>query len=150
MRWGWQPRWNGPSNDLPGLGSDWLQCKGLSGSLPVGPWFVPVWEVPDPSALRLTLLLNDAVMQDDIAYDMVFTIPEQLSYLSQHVTLRPGDLLCTGSPAGFGIHYGRFLRPGDTITASVTGLGEQQTRVVESTTTPIPSRLPSPMKEVNV
>lgn len=116
--------------DLPALASDWLQCKGMRGSLPLGPWFVPAWQVPDPSALRLQLSLNGSPMQDDTADDMVFTIPEQLSYLSQHTGLRPGDLLCTGSPAGFGIHHGRFLRAGDTVRASVTGLGEQNTRFV--------------------
>jgi 2,4-diketo-3-deoxy-L-fuconate hydrolase len=119
--------------DLPGLGSDWLQCKGLRGSLPLGPWFVPAWQIPDPSGLRLRLSLNGTLMQDDTADDMVFSIPEQLSYLSQHTRLRPGDLLCTGSPAGFGIHHGRFLRAGDTVKASVTGLGEQVTRCVDHT-----------------
>lgn len=117
--------------DLPALGSDWVQSKGMQGSLPLGPWFVPSWQVPDPSGLRLQLWLNDTLMQDDTAADMVFTIPEQLQYLSQHTRLRPGDVLCTGSPAGFGLHHGRFLRPGDVVKASVTGLGEQIIRCAE-------------------
>lgn len=117
--------------DLPALGSDWLQCKGMQGSLPLGPWFVPAWQVPDPSALRLQLSLNGTLMQNDTADDMVFTIPEQLSYLSRHTRLRPGDVLCTGSPAGFGLHHGRFLRAGDTVKASVTGLGTQITHCVD-------------------
>ncbi|MDR7158127.1 fumarylacetoacetate hydrolase family protein [Arthrobacter sp. BE255] len=117
--------------DLPVLGSDWLQCKGLRGSLPLGPWFVPAWQIPAPSGLRLRLSLNDQLMQDDTADDMVFNIPEQLSYLSQHTRLGPGDVLCTGSPAGFGVHHGRFLRAGDTVKASVTGLGQQITRCVD-------------------
>jgi 2,4-diketo-3-deoxy-L-fuconate hydrolase len=129
--------------DLPGLGSDWLQCKGLRGSLPLGPWFVPAWQVPDPSGLRLRLSLNGTFMQDDTADDMVFSIPEQLSYLSQHTRLRPGDLLCTGSPAGFGLHHGRFLRAGDIVNASVTGLGEQITRCVDPTFPPSQSH-PNP------
>ena len=116
--------------DLPALGTDWLQCKGLQGSLPLGPWFVPAWQVPRPSALRLQLSHNGTLMQDDTADDMVFTIPEQLSYLSRHIRLRPGDVLCTGSPAGFGVHHGRFLRAGDTVKASVTGLGTQITHCV--------------------
>lgn len=129
--------------DLPGLGSDWLQCKGLQGSLPVGPWFVPAWQVPDPSHLRLRLSLNGALMQDDTADDMVFNIPKQLQYLSRHTRLRPGDLVCTGSPAGFGLHHGRFLRAGDTVRASVTGLGGQTTRVVHAAIHPGQSR-PNP------
>ncbi|AMB40324.1 fumarylacetoacetate hydrolase family protein [[Arthrobacter] sp. ATCC 21022] len=127
--------------DLPVLGSDWLQCKGMEGSLPVGPWFVPAWQVPNPSSLKLQLTLNGTTMQDDTAEDMVFTIPEQLQHLSRHTPLRPGDLLCTGSPAGFGLHHGRFLRAGDLVTASVSGLGTQVTQCVEpapNTTTPHP------------
>jgi 2-keto-4-pentenoate hydratase/2-oxohepta-3-ene-1,7-dioic acid hydratase in catechol pathway len=122
--------------DLPTLGSDWLQCKGLQGSLPLGPWFVPSWQVPDPSALQLQLSLNGILMQNDTADDMVFTIPEQLSYLSRHTRLRAGDILCTGSPAGFGAHHGRFLRAGDTVKASVTGLGEQITRFADPVSQP--------------
>jgi 2-keto-4-pentenoate hydratase/2-oxohepta-3-ene-1,7-dioic acid hydratase in catechol pathway len=111
--------------DLPALGSDWLQSKGMRGSLPMGPYFVPSWQIPDPGRLRLRLTLNGATMQDDTAGDMLFGIDEQLAYLSRHTRLRPGDLLCTGSPAGFGSHHGRYLRPGDVIRASITGLGEQ-------------------------
>lgn len=138
--------------DLPGLGSDWLQCKGMQGSLPLGPWFVPAWQVPSPSSLRLQLWLNGELMQDDTAEDMVFTIPEQLQYLSRHTRLRPGDLLCTGSPAGFGLHYGRFLQAGDDIKASVTGLGEQTIRFVNpalttSTSHPHPALSSREMKK---
>jgi len=125
--------------DLPALASDWLQSKGLRGSLPLGPWLVPAWQVPDPSRLWLRLTLNGAIMQNDIAADMVFDIGEQLAYLSRHTRLRPGDLLCTGSPAGFGIHHGRFLRPGDVLRASITGLGEQVKHCIdESVNQPAP------------
>lgn len=117
--------------DLPALGSDWLQSKGMPGSLPLGPWFVPAWQVPDASQLRLQLSVNGTVMQDDTAEDMLFGIEHQVAYLSRHTRLRPGDVLCTGSPAGFGSHHGRFLRPGDLVTARVTGLGEQRLHCVE-------------------
>ena len=130
--------------DLPALGSDWLQSKGMRGSLPLGPWFVPAWQVPDPTRLWLRLTLNGAVMQDDTAGDMLFDIGEQLAYLSRHTRLRPGDLLCTGSPAGFGIHHNRFLRPRDVIRASITGLGEQVKHCVEQAQHPAadPRRTP--------
>jgi len=116
--------------DLPALGTDWIQSKGMAGSLPLGPWFVPASQVPDPSRLRLRLSVNGAVMQDDTADDMLFGIERQLAYLSQHTCLRPGDVLCTGSPAGFGIHHGRFLRAGDVVRAWASGLGEQRLRCV--------------------
>ena len=111
--------------DVAGLGSDWVQSKGTPGSLPVGPWFVPAWQVPDVSALRLQLYLNGTLMQDDVAADMIFGVDEQIAYLARHTALAAGDVVCTGSPAGFGAHYQRFLRPGDEVRASVAELGEQ-------------------------
>jgi 2,4-diketo-3-deoxy-L-fuconate hydrolase len=117
--------------DLPALGSDWIQSKGMPGSLPLGPWFVPAWQIPDVSRLRLRLAVNDTVMQDDTAEDMLFGVEHQIAYLSRHTRLRPGDVICTGSPAGFGSHYGRFLRDGDLVTAEVSGLGEQRLRCVQ-------------------
>ena len=127
--------------DLPALGSDWLQSKGMAGSLPLGPWLVPAWQLPDPSGLRLRLSVNGAVMQNDTAEDMVFGIDRQVAYLSQHTALQPGDVLCTGSPAGFGVHHGRFLRAGDEIKAWVSGLGAQRLRCVgEGARAPIDTR----------
>jgi 2,4-didehydro-3-deoxy-L-rhamnonate hydrolase len=117
--------------DLPALGSDWIRSKGMPGSLPLGPWFVPAWQIPDVSRLRLRLSLNDTVMQDDTAEDMLFGVERQIAYLSRHTRLRPADVICTGSPAGFGAHYGRFLRDGDLVTAEVSGLGEQRLRCVQ-------------------
>ena len=117
--------------DLPALGSDWIRSKGMPGSLPLGPWFVPAWQVPDVSRLRLRLSLNDTVMQDDTAEDMLFGIEHQIAYLSRHTRLRPADVICTGSPAGFGSHHRRFLRDGDLVTAQVSGLGEQHLRCVQ-------------------
>lgn len=112
-----------------GMGTDFLQAKGGPGWLPLGPWLVPAAQVEDPYALRMTLKLNGEVMQDGLAGDMLFDIAEQIAYLSAHVQLLPGDLLCTGSPAGFGQHHGRFLRPGDVMEAEVHGLGAQRTEI---------------------
>lgn len=117
--------------DPPLLGTDWLQSKGGPGWLPVGPWFVPAWNIEDPGSLRPWLRLNGAAMQQGCASDMVFGIAEQISYLSQHTRLEPGDLLCTGSPAGFGSHHRRFLRAGDVVEAGVDGLGSQRIRCVD-------------------
>jgi 2,4-diketo-3-deoxy-L-fuconate hydrolase len=117
--------------DLPALGSDWVRSKGVPGSLPLGPWYVPAWQIPDVSRLRLRLSLNDTVMQDDTAEDMLFGVEHQIAYLSRHTRLRPADVICTGSPAGFGSHHRRFLRDGDQVTAQVSGLGEQHLRCVQ-------------------
>jgi 2,4-didehydro-3-deoxy-L-rhamnonate hydrolase len=115
--------------DVPALGSDWLQSKGGPGTLPLGPWFVPAWQAGDIASLRLRLWVNGELMQDALAQDMIFGVGEQVAYLSRHTALRPGDVLCTGSPAGFGSHYGRYLRPGDRVSAEVSGLGRQDITV---------------------
>lgn len=115
--------------DPKAMGTDFLQAKGGPGWLPVGPWLVPARQLPDASALRLTLTLNGRTMQDGVASDMLFGIAEQIAYLSRHVELRPGDLICTGSPAGFGSHHKRYLQAGDVIEAAVEGLGRQRVEV---------------------
>jgi 2,4-didehydro-3-deoxy-L-rhamnonate hydrolase len=119
--------------DLPTLGTDWLQSKSRSGWLPSGPWLVPAWDVEDPSTLRPWLRLNGELMQDGVASDMIFSIAEQIAYLSRHTTLHPGDLICTGTPAGIGSHYGRYLRAGDLVEAGVSALGVQRVVCVDST-----------------
>ncbi|MEP7242745.1 MAG: fumarylacetoacetate hydrolase family protein [Gammaproteobacteria bacterium] len=113
--------------DLPRLGSDWLQSKNGPGFLPTGPWFVPAAFVPDPYALRLTFKLNGAVMQDELVSDMLFDIATQISFISQHAQLLPGDLICTGTPAGCGTRYKRFLKPGDVMESTAPGFGVQRT-----------------------
>ncbi|GAB3629920.1 FAA hydrolase family protein [Pandoraea terrae] len=112
--------------ELPTFGTDWLQSKSRRGWLPTGPWLVPAWEIEDPSELRPWLRLNGELMQDGVASDMIFGITEQIAYLSTQVSLQPGDLICTGTPAGIGSHYGRYLRVGDVVEAGVFGLGHQR------------------------
>jgi 2,4-didehydro-3-deoxy-L-rhamnonate hydrolase len=80
--------------------------------------------------LRITLRLNGEVMQDESTADMIFDVARLVSYASERVTLLPGDLLLTGSPAGNGSHWRRFLAEGDVIDASITGLGSQRNRCV--------------------
>jgi len=116
--------------DPKAFGTDWLQSKGGAGWLPIGPWLVPARSIARPQSLRLQLLLNGETMQSGVADDMVFSIARQIAYLSRHTRLEPGDLVCTGSPAGFGSHHGRYLRTGDVIEASVEGLGRQVIRLV--------------------
>jgi 2-keto-4-pentenoate hydratase/2-oxohepta-3-ene-1,7-dioic acid hydratase in catechol pathway len=126
--------------DPPGMGTDWIQAKCAPGFLPTGPFLVPAAGIPDPYALALRLRLNGEVMQSEQASDMIFDIAAQIAYLSRHVQLMPGDLVCTGSPAGFGQYHGRFLAPGDLLEASIAGLGSQRNVCVsspDSTTPPL-------------
>ena len=111
--------------DLKAIGTDWLASKSPPSFLPMGPYLVPAAFVPDPQQLHLTLKLNGQVMQDEGTDDMIFGVARLIEYISQHVQLWPGDLICTGSPRGNGMHYNRFLRPGDVLEGSISGLGTQ-------------------------
>ena len=116
--------------DIPEIGTDWLRAKNAPGFLPLGPYLVPAEVVGDPADLRLTLSLNGKVMQDESAKDMLFDVAALVSHASHFVALSPGDLVLTGSPAGNGMHWRRFLRPGDVVDATISGLGAQRTTFV--------------------
>jgi 2-keto-4-pentenoate hydratase/2-oxohepta-3-ene-1,7-dioic acid hydratase in catechol pathway len=111
--------------DPPGFGTDWLQAKDAPGCLPTGPYLIPAACVAYPGQLHLSLRLNGETMQSESTSDMLFSVCEQIAYLSSRVQLLAGDLICTGSPAGFGAHYGRFISPGDELEASISGFGSQ-------------------------
>jgi 2-keto-4-pentenoate hydratase/2-oxohepta-3-ene-1,7-dioic acid hydratase in catechol pathway len=112
--------------DYKMLGTDWLRAKGQPGFLPFGPHLVPARFVENPQSLHIRLSLNGRVMQDESTSDMLFDIPRQIEYISRYTELLPGDLICTGSPAGNGTHYNRYLQPGDVILGEITGLGQQR------------------------
>ena len=102
---------------------DWFQGKCHDTFAPFGPWIVPAWQIPDPQAVKLTLRVNDATMQEDTTRNMIWTVREQIAYLSTIVTLQPGDVVATGTPTGVGMGRGVFLKSGDRITATIDGIG---------------------------
>jgi 2-keto-4-pentenoate hydratase/2-oxohepta-3-ene-1,7-dioic acid hydratase in catechol pathway len=116
--------------DAGAMGADWIAAKGSPSYLPVGPYLVPSAFVPDPQNLQITLKLNGQVMQDETTADMIFSVARIIEFLSAYVQLWPGDLIATGSPAGNGTHYNRFLKSGDIMEGSITGLGTQRNRCV--------------------
>ena len=116
--------------DAGALGADWIAAKGLPSYLPTGPYLVPAAFVEDPQHLQITLKLNGQVMQDESTADMIFGVARIIEFLSNYVQLWPGDLIATGSPAGNGTHYNRFLKPGDVMEGSITGLGTQRNQCV--------------------
>lgn len=118
-----------PRNDMALIGTDWFRAKNQPTFFPTGPYLVPARFVPDPAALRIRLELNGQVMQDATTDDLLFDIPSLISYASSVAILRPGDLLITGSPAGNGSHWKRFLKGGDVMEASISELGAQRTLV---------------------
>lgn len=117
--------------DTGAMGADWLAAKGLPTYLPTGPYLVPAAFVPDPQNLQITLKLNGQVMQNESTADMIFGVARIIEFLSTYVQLWPGDLIATGSPAGNGTHYNRFLKPGDIMEGSITGLGIQRNPCIE-------------------
>jgi len=103
---------------------DWLSQKCFDGSCPLGPWIVPANELRDPQNLGLKLWVNDTLMQDSNTSRMIFDTAEQIAMLSSRVTLQPGDLVLTGTPAGVGMPRRVFLKAGDTVKLWIEGIGE--------------------------
>jgi 2-keto-4-pentenoate hydratase/2-oxohepta-3-ene-1,7-dioic acid hydratase in catechol pathway len=115
--------------DLKAIGTDWLRAKNAPTFLPVGPWIVPARFV-DPAELTVTLRLNGDTMQDESTADMIFGVERLRDYARERMRLFSGDLLLTGSPAGNGMHWNRFLQEGDVMESTITGLGAQRNRCV--------------------
>ncbi|MFL4473736.1 fumarylacetoacetate hydrolase family protein [Paeniglutamicibacter sp. MACA_103] len=118
-----------PRSDIAMMGTDWFRAKNQPTFFPSGPYVVPKRFVPDPTKLRIRLSLNGQVMQDALADDLLFDIPSLIAYASSVAVLLPGDVLITGSPAGNGSHWGRFLQDGDVMEAEISGLGTQRSTV---------------------
>ena len=121
-------------------GAVWLTVR--DGSLPLGPGLTPAWLVPDPHDLRIRLWVNDELQQDGSTADMVCDIPALVAAASQAVTLEPGDVISTGTPAGVGAGRGASLRPGDVVRTEIEQLGVLVNRIVAANPPPLP-RTPS-------
>ena len=92
---------------------------------PTGPWIVTADELPDPHALRMRMLINGEVKQDESTGEMIYNVWDQIAYLSTVMTLEPGDLIATGTPSGVGVALKppQFRRPGDVMRVEIEGIG---------------------------
>jgi 2-keto-4-pentenoate hydratase/2-oxohepta-3-ene-1,7-dioic acid hydratase in catechol pathway len=108
---------------------DWFSHKSFDGSCPLGPWIVPADQIPDPQNLAIKLWVNDVVKQDSSTSRMIFSLAEQIAQLSSRITLSPGDLILTGTPAGVGMARGEFLKPGDTVKISIDRIGTLTSKI---------------------
>jgi 2,4-diketo-3-deoxy-L-fuconate hydrolase len=111
----------------------WGKGKSFDGFGPIGPWLVTSDEIPDPQAIALELAVNGEIRQRSSTADMIFPVAEIVSYLSQFMTLLPGDLVITGTPEGVGLGVKPvpvFLKRGDVMTLTAGPLGSQRQRVV--------------------
>ncbi|ART51934.1 2-hydroxyhepta-2,4-diene-1,7-dioate isomerase [Acidovorax carolinensis] len=109
-------------------GGQWDKGKSYDTFAPIGPWLVTADEVPDPHAIDLWLEVNGQRVQNGNTRNFIFGVPTVVSYISQFMTLEPGDIVLTGTPAGVGLGQKPapwFLKPGDVMRLGATGLGEQ-------------------------
>lgn len=113
-------------------GGQWVKGKSADTFAPLGPYVVTKDEVPNPNALNLWLSVNGERLQDSNTDDMIFNVPTLVSYISQFMTLLPGDVISTGTPAGVGLGLKppRYVKPGDVIELGIEGLGQQRQRAV--------------------
>ena len=111
--------------DLQFSDKQWVRGKSLDTFCPVGPALVPASEIPDPQTLGIRAILNGEVMQDSNTSNMVFGVAEIIAFITQAITLEPGDLIATGTPAGVGVFRDPqvLLEPGDEITIEIDGIG---------------------------
>jgi 2-keto-4-pentenoate hydratase/2-oxohepta-3-ene-1,7-dioic acid hydratase in catechol pathway len=105
--------------------SQWMIGKMLDGFLPLGPYLVTTDDIPDPQALRVLCQVNGEVRQLSWTSDMIFSVAEIVAFLSRYATLKPGDVIITGTPEG--VQMGQktpvWLKPGDEVAVDITGLG---------------------------
>jgi 2,4-diketo-3-deoxy-L-fuconate hydrolase len=116
--------------DRPAIRSDWLSGKSFDSFAPMGPYFTPKAFVPAHDNLWIRLWVNGTLKQDGISRDMIFGIEDQIAYAATMMTLEPGDIFSTGTPAGTGQERLEFLKAGDLIETEVELCGRQRNRVV--------------------
>ncbi|NPC55907.1 fumarylacetoacetate hydrolase family protein [Caenimonas soli] len=110
---------------------DWMAHKCFDGSFPCGPWITPAEDIPNPQQLAMKLWVNDQLMQDSNTSRMIFSVAQQIAHLSRQLTLNPGDLISTGTPAGVGSGRGRFLARGDALRLEIERIGELRHTIAE-------------------
>lgn len=112
-------------------GGQWAKGKGCDTFAPIGPWMATPDEIPDVNNLRLWLKVNGKIMQDGNTDDFIFNVPQLISYLSQFMTLLPGDVISTGTPHGVGLGFTPpiYLKPGDVVELGIDGLGSSKQHV---------------------
>lgn len=109
---------------------DWIGQKCFEDAAPMGPWLTPAAYISDPNNLSIKLWVNGVLKQDSNTGKMVHNTAEQIAYLSRHITLQPGDVIATGTPAGVGLPKNEFLKVGDEVKIEIAELGTLTNRMV--------------------
>lgn len=120
------------ARDLQLSDQQWTRGKSLDTFCPVGPWIVTADEIPDPQTLGIRCFVNEEPMQDSVTSEMLFGVAELISFLSQGITLEPGDLIATGTPGGVGFlrRPPRYLVAGDVVRVEIDGIGSLENPVI--------------------
>jgi 2-keto-4-pentenoate hydratase/2-oxohepta-3-ene-1,7-dioic acid hydratase in catechol pathway len=118
--------------DLQFMSSQWLMGKSLDAFLPLGKYLVTADEVGDPQSLQLTCSLNGEQRQNSNTVDMVFTVAEIIAFLTEYMTLEPGDLILTGTPEGviMGMPRKEWMKPGDVVRVEIEKLGYTENKMI--------------------
>lgn len=118
--------------DFQFRGRQWMQGKTFDRSTPLGPWIVTADEIPDPQALAISCEVSGEVLQSSNTREMIFGVAQVIAYISQIMTLEPGDVIATGTPAGVGFARDpkRLLRPGDVVRVTVERIGTLENPVI--------------------
>jgi 2-keto-4-pentenoate hydratase/2-oxohepta-3-ene-1,7-dioic acid hydratase in catechol pathway len=121
------------ARDLQREDRQWLRAKGSDGFAPMGPAVVTRDEVEDPQALAIRSTVNGETWQDSSTADMIFDFPTLLAYITRSITLEPGDIVATGTPAGVGHYHDppRYLAAGDVMACEIAGIGTLENPVVD-------------------
>lgn len=109
---------------------DWIGQKCFEDAAPMGPWLTPAAYIDNPEDMPIKLWVNGVLKQNSNTSKLVHNMAEQIAYLSRHVTLQPGDVIATGTPAGVGLPRGEFLKAGDEVKIEVGGCGILTNRMV--------------------
>jgi 2-keto-4-pentenoate hydratase/2-oxohepta-3-ene-1,7-dioic acid hydratase in catechol pathway len=132
------------ARDLQFGDGQWVRGKSLDTFCPLGPWVVTADEIPDPHGLDIRCRVNGTVMQESRTDQMIFRVPRLLSYLSRHFTLRPGDVILTGTPHGVGAFRepSVYLRDGDEVVVEIERIGSlvNPCRTLSRGRNPLPER----------
>jgi 2-keto-4-pentenoate hydratase/2-oxohepta-3-ene-1,7-dioic acid hydratase in catechol pathway len=120
------------ARDFQSVTSQWMIGKTFDTFAPMGPYLVSADEIPDPHALDISLSIDGEVLQHSNTRELIFKIPDLVAYLSSVVTLEPGDVVATGTPAGVGFARKppRYLKPGDEVIITIEGVGELRNPVI--------------------
>lgn len=121
------------ARDIQFLDGQWTRGKSFDTFAPMGPWIISADEVGDPHKLRMVTRVNDEIRQNSSTSKMLLKIPEIVSLLSQVMTLEPGDIIATGTPAGVGVFWKpgpRFLEPGDVVEMWIEKVGSIKNAVI--------------------